>query len=576
MGVTHLTDDLDVAGHHIKDWRYLSDIPQNGAAVGQALTWQGTAWGPETIQASTSGTVLWGDIVGAPVAFPPDAHVHVSADITDLASTVLLRAAGDWWDQNDTVTYPNGFPSEPPGVLAWLLFEDGTDGHKFVENYMDCPVTYATQSALDLKASSTHTHTLFSNNVAIEAPFTFSTDTVIERTSAAGVTVGGVKLKDSEVYTDVVREKTATAGVTVDGVLLKDNTVLAANTVVGAAVTNVSAPHTLSPTVDDFYTTYINYDATDVLTAGSGADVEPMLISFNSNINLVDSGSAFFLPEVHPFASLIDANSVAQLYYNGSPSTSAGPVYFIFQNPASGQAFAEGYLSVDIAGTSGTVISAYTRARVSGSAVGIGYRGYAINASGATGTLTGVNGYAAMASGGTSTAVMAFDATLVGTSTAFDKRMSLRGSNHVLLRGGSLVLATGTPATPNAVTTTHLALSAGNSELFVGGKAEVDGELFMDGNTSISVATTTSATYNAAAATVILADATSAVITVNLPAASGKAGRLYTIKKIDASANKVTIDGNASETIDGATTKDLLAQYDVMRLVCDGANWHIV
>ena len=51
------------------------------------------------------------------------------------------------------------------------------------------------------------------------------TDTIGEQTAAAGVTIDGVKLKDSEVYTDVVNEKTSTAGVTLDGVKLKDSQV---------------------------------------------------------------------------------------------------------------------------------------------------------------------------------------------------------------------------------------------------------------------------------------------------------------------------------------------------------------
>lgn len=48
-------------------------------------------------------------------------------------------------------------------------------------------------------------------------------DTVAEHTAAAGVTIDGVKLKDSIPYCDSIAEKTGAAGVTVDGVKLKDN-----------------------------------------------------------------------------------------------------------------------------------------------------------------------------------------------------------------------------------------------------------------------------------------------------------------------------------------------------------------
>ncbi len=85
-------------------------------------------------------------------------------------------------------------------------------------------------------------------------------------------------------------------------------------------------------------------------------------------------------------------------------------------------------------------------------------------------------------------------------------------------------------------------------------------------------------TYSADAATddVIPCDATSAGFTVNLPAAAGVAGKVFAIKKTDASANVITVDGNSSETIDGATTKTLTIQYESIQIVSDGSNWHIL
>ena len=50
-------------------------------------------------------------------------------------------------------------------------------------------------------------------------------DTISESTSAAGVTIDGVKLKDNAVETDTISEKTSAAGVTIDGVLIKDGLV---------------------------------------------------------------------------------------------------------------------------------------------------------------------------------------------------------------------------------------------------------------------------------------------------------------------------------------------------------------
>lgn len=85
---------------------------------------------------------------------------------------------------------------------------------------------------------------------------------------------------------------------------------------------------------------------------------------------------------------------------------------------------------------------------------------------------------------------------------------------------------------------------------------------------------TETAHYTAAGTdSVILVDATSAVVTITLPPAARHRGLLLAIKKIDASANAVTIDGNGSETIDGSATATLSAQWDVEELISDGTGW---
>lgn len=71
-------------------------------------------------------------------------------------------------------------------------------------------------------------------------------------------------------------------------------------------------------------------------------------------------------------------------------------------------------------------------------------------------------------------------------------------------------------------------------------------------------------------------DATTAAFTITLPTAVGITGRIYTIKKIDASANAVTVDGNGSQTIDGATTYSLSAQWKYVTIQSDGTNWIII
>jgi len=92
------------------------------------------------------------------------------------------------------------------------------------------------------------------------------------------------------------------------------------------------------------------------------------------------------------------------------------------------------------------------------------------------------------------------------------------------------------------------------------------------------VATQTGATLNETNTTgfkVYLCDATSASITVNLPTAVGNTAR-FTFKKIDSSANTVTIDPNASETVDGVATKTISAQYGTLTVVSNGSNWFTI
>jgi hypothetical protein len=62
-------------------------------------------------------------------------------------------------------------------------------------------------------------------------------------------------------------------------------------------------------------------------------------------------------------------------------------------------------------------------------------------------------------------------------------------------------------------------------------------------------------------------------VTRTLPAASSCAGREIIFVKIDAAAGALTIEGNGSETINGALNLVLSGQWDLVVLVSDGTNW---
>lgn len=65
---------------------------------------------------------------------------------------------------------------------------------------------------------------------------------------------------------------------------------------------------------------------------------------------------------------------------------------------------------------------------------------------------------------------------------------------------------------------------------------------------------------------------TSADYTVTLPAVSGNAGRYIGFSMAPGLTKLVTLDGNASETIDGETTRVMWAQETAL-LYCDGTTW---
>ncbi len=73
---------------------------------------------------------------------------------------------------------------------------------------------------------------------------------------------------------------------------------------------------------------------------------------------------------------------------------------------------------------------------------------------------------------------------------------------------------------------------------------------------------------------IILCDATTAAFTVTLPSPSEDL--VFTIKKIDSTANIVTIATAGAETIDGSATQDITIQFTALKLVNDGSNWFIV
>lgn len=71
----------------------------------------------------------------------------------------------------------------------------------------------------------------------------------------------------------------------------------------------------------------------------------------------------------------------------------------------------------------------------------------------------------------------------------------------------------------------------------------------------------------------IKGDTTGGAFVITLFTAVGNAGKELVIKNLGTS--NLTIDGNASETLDGSLTKVLTNKYASLNFVSDGANWQI-
>jgi len=155
--------------------------------------------GPQGLPGEVSGSIAWDNVSGKPSTFPPSSHTHVAADITDFTSAVeAVSPPADW----DTLSNkPSTFPPSAHGHVAADVSDFSTAaaaaapvqsvagrtgtvtlakadvGLANVDNTSDTnkPISSATQTALDGKAASSHTHTAsqvtdFSTAAAAAAP----------------------------------------------------------------------------------------------------------------------------------------------------------------------------------------------------------------------------------------------------------------------------------------------------------------------------------------------------------------------------------------------------------------------
>ena len=134
-------------------------------------------------------------------------------------------------------------------------------------------------------------------------------------------------------------------------------------------------------------------------------------------------------------------------------------------------------------------------------------------------------------------------------------------------------------AQTNQIVIGYDAIGNGSNSTIIGNasttSAELKGTLKSNGQV-LAIASKTAAYTALISDEIIIADASSAAFTITLPTAVGKTGQTYTIKRINAGANAVTVGTTSSQNIDGAATYALSAQYKYVKVVSDGSHWIIV
>jgi hypothetical protein len=87
---------------------------------------------------------------------------------------------------------------------------------------------------------------------------------------------------------------------------------------------------------------------------------------------------------------------------------------------------------------------------------------------------------------------------------------------------------------------------------------------------------TKTANYTATAKdATILCDASAGAFTITLLPAAGLAGHVFSIKKLDSSANAVTIAADGAETIDGNISISMAVQWTCLTVQSNGTDWFI-
>ena len=187
---------------------------------------------------------------------------------------------------------------------------------------------------------------------------------------------------------------------------------------------------------------------------------------------------------------------------------------------------------------------------------------------------------------GTSTVPTPDQILIGGNNSRYDVKTLLAGSNISIATSSGSVTISSTGSSGTSVNQWATS-SVDTSDIHPNGALQVlIGDTALTANASStlhivgSISTTASTTSGSPTLTSldyqVNVNATGGTKTITLPTLASSLGREYIISKTDSSTNLVTVDGNGSETINGALTKDISAQYSSMHIINVSSEWRII
>lgn len=427
-------------------------------------------------------------------------------------------------------------------------------------------------------------------------------DTINEATTGAGVTVDGVLLKDNdvevgtsgEVRTDTISEKTSANGVDIDGVNLKDGGATLTAGLTGTTATLSGAASAASLTTSGNITVggalkgvlsedYIRVDAehanaTDTRTGLSAYDENYPFVTIQAAVNAASTNDKVVIystdssetttveiPDVSlhvmyfgrranlPVAGFETSYSITKsLYLYNIKLNKSGPL--IQQSGTAGSVYLYDCEFVSLVG------AAFTQA--DSSQFLYLYRSQLDSVATCT-----VNGSLVIGDYSHCSGTMSGS----GTTYIYD------GSSYDAVSTSTITKWNASPGHGGATYFNELETDTISESTSANG-VDIDGTNLKDGGITFAyekspVTSKTSSFTASALENDYECDATSAAITATLPAASSCSGLVLHFTKIDASANNVILDGNASETINGASTYTISSQWESVTIKSNGTSW---